>query len=268
MKTHSFFNKVAVTTAVILLVVVTIRPNAVVAAYIDCTSTSFDLFNKTYTSCNTTGLSTPTYNSYSDYSYYLRQNQYREEARNNLLKLELEALANKLRAEQKQDNDVLKLRIDTLTQDVKILFARVFGRQPTVGESNYWVLRGYKETLSNLSLEDKMRYYLSLGKSTPSTSTSRVTAILAEFGTGNTTRIAPSVLSDEIANLAVPAVVEQEFRAVYGKKPNIGESDYWKQRARSDKKNLPALRDAMKYWLAQGFSPVLEKGYIYAPLVK
>lgn len=231
--------------------------------------------------CNTTYY-TPYYggNTTGRSTCYDNSAQYLAEARNNALKFELEANAILLRAEQKkQANDALSLRIDTLTQDVKILFARVFGRQPSIGESNYWVLRGYKENMSNLSLEDKMKYYLSLGKTTsniifinPSTanqsgSTNRIAAIFAESNMRNTTSVASSDFS-EIENFAVPAVVEQEFRAVYGKKPLTDQSDYWKYRARLDKKTRASLRETMKYWLAQGFSPIILDGYIYTPLVK
>ncbi len=60
--------------------------------------------------------------------------------------------------------------------------------------------------------------------------------------------------SDLIPNKNVPLVVERIFGEVFSKKINAMESEYWKKRARTDKKTEEALKGAMAFQKAKGLT--------------
>ncbi len=55
-------------------------------------------------------------------------------------------------------------------------------------------------------------------------------------------------------NSKVPSVVDKIFNEVFGKKINVTESEYWKERARRDKVTESKLRGAMLFQKAKGLT--------------
>lgn len=60
--------------------------------------------------------------------------------------------------------------------------------------------------------------------------------------------------ADNIPSKNAPAVVERIFSGVFGKKITPTESEYWKNRARSDKTTESALKGAMYFQKAKGLT--------------
>lgn len=66
--------------------------------------------------------------------------------------------------------------------------------------------------------------------------------------------VASATTDTIILNTEVPRVVETIFTKVYDRKVTPSESTYWKKRARTDKNTVSALRGAMTYAYAHGYS--------------
>lgn len=63
---------------------------------------------------------------------------------------------------------------------------------------------------------------------------------------------ATSIEQVDPATIFVPLVVEKMFTDIFGRKPTVGESEYWKKRFRSDKNSIYKLRPAMLWHKNKG----------------
>ena len=73
--------------------------------------------------------------------------------------------------------------------------------------------------------------------------------------------------ADTIANPAVPATVAKLFQEAYGRPITATESTYWKQRARTDKKTISALRGALQFQKGKNNSSAQPVGKAAASVV-
>lgn len=122
------------------------------------------------------------------------------------------------------------------TKNFKILFHR----SPEPLELNYWVIRyRYSPGMQNETVfRQEMKDFLDLGFSYGDDKAD----IYKPLGQVKMEQLA---IRDIITSKDAPTIVEREFIKVYGRKPTVTESKYWKGRARSDKKLVSTLRGAM-----------------------
>lgn len=122
-------------------------------------------------------------------------------------------------------------------------FVKVFNRKANAQESGYWGMRYVMSPgMSDESvLRREMQDFLEIGYS--------YSAVGNGDGSKPQGQVKKEFLAerDKIASKDAPTIVEREFINVYGRKPTVVESKYWKGRARSDKKLVSSLRGAMVF---------------------
>ncbi|MEX1997248.1 MAG: hypothetical protein WEA04_01025 [Candidatus Andersenbacteria bacterium] len=119
-------------------------------------------------------------------------------------------------------------------------FKHVFSRTPDTKEIDFWMGRIKRgEITSTDALLQKMGFQKAKGLTMPGHPIGSVM--------GATT-------GDTFTNAEVPVVVARLFKEVYDRNISPSESTYWKNRARTDKKTISAIKGAMAYHKAHNIN--------------